>query len=290
MGDALITRRGGSGGGSATIQALSVTANGTYTASGGVDGYSPVTVNVSGGGLSNSDAILSVTVQAGASVTATKGGATSTPIMWTQDADGLFDVAIFSIPSTTFDSNSWTITATINGKTLTDTVVINQAKAYELNLYDLYFVQSGVLTNQAWVIAQGSSTSANITQNSGYVAFATGGNVAVAFSSSVPYDLTDFSTLKLTISAGQSYYSSNRVACLAVGISRPTGTGTSTSITGLDFLTKLNNSTGKITAGTYLLDVSALSGTYFVGLTAAGSSSLSGTEGRLYVTELVLLR
>ena len=38
------------GGGSANIQPLSVTQNGTYTASGGVDGYSPVTVNVSGGG------------------------------------------------------------------------------------------------------------------------------------------------------------------------------------------------------------------------------------------------
>lgn len=38
------------GGGSANIQALSVTANGTYTATGNVDGYSPVTVSVSGGG------------------------------------------------------------------------------------------------------------------------------------------------------------------------------------------------------------------------------------------------
>ena len=38
----------GSGGGG-NIQSLSVTTNGTYTASGGVDGYSPVTVNVSGG-------------------------------------------------------------------------------------------------------------------------------------------------------------------------------------------------------------------------------------------------
>lgn len=35
-----------SGGGSATIESLSITSNGTYTASGGVDGYSPITVNV----------------------------------------------------------------------------------------------------------------------------------------------------------------------------------------------------------------------------------------------------
>lgn len=37
------------GGGAPVIEALSVTANGTYTAPSGVDGYSPVTVNVSGG-------------------------------------------------------------------------------------------------------------------------------------------------------------------------------------------------------------------------------------------------
>jgi len=41
---------GTASGGGATIEALNVTQNGTYTASGGVDGYSPVTVNVSGGG------------------------------------------------------------------------------------------------------------------------------------------------------------------------------------------------------------------------------------------------
>ncbi len=40
---------GGSGGGG-NIQPLSVTQNGTYIASGSVDGYSPVTVSVRGGG------------------------------------------------------------------------------------------------------------------------------------------------------------------------------------------------------------------------------------------------
>ena len=41
--------------GSATIQPLTVTSNGTYTAPSGVDGYSPVTVNVSGGGGGSAD-------------------------------------------------------------------------------------------------------------------------------------------------------------------------------------------------------------------------------------------
>ena len=44
-----VRTEGTSSGGGGNIQALSVTTNGTYTASGGVDGYSPVTVNVSGG-------------------------------------------------------------------------------------------------------------------------------------------------------------------------------------------------------------------------------------------------
>lgn len=40
----------GGGGSSPVINPLSVTENGTYTAPTGVDGYSPITVNVSGGG------------------------------------------------------------------------------------------------------------------------------------------------------------------------------------------------------------------------------------------------
>ena len=41
------------GGGSAVVQPLSVIQNGTYNPPSGVDGYAPVTVNVSGGGGSN---------------------------------------------------------------------------------------------------------------------------------------------------------------------------------------------------------------------------------------------
>lgn len=46
------------GGGSAVVQPLSVTQNGTYTPPSGVDGYAPVTVSVSGGGTSSNDLLF----------------------------------------------------------------------------------------------------------------------------------------------------------------------------------------------------------------------------------------
>ena len=54
----------GGGGGSANIESLSITQNGTYTASGGVDGYSPVTVNVSGGGIPYPQLTINLTIDA----------------------------------------------------------------------------------------------------------------------------------------------------------------------------------------------------------------------------------
>lgn len=46
------------GGGAPVIEALNVIANGTYTAPSGVDGYSPVTVNVSSQTLPSATGVL----------------------------------------------------------------------------------------------------------------------------------------------------------------------------------------------------------------------------------------
>ena len=46
------------GGGTPVIEALSVTTNGTYTAPSGVDGYSPVTVNVPSQTLPSATGVL----------------------------------------------------------------------------------------------------------------------------------------------------------------------------------------------------------------------------------------
>lgn len=87
-----------------------------------------------GGSLKDTDAVLIVSVPTGSTVTATKGGVTLTPTIWVQNADNTTDTAIFSIKASTFDSNPWTVMATLNGDTASDTVVINSAKEYGMEL------------------------------------------------------------------------------------------------------------------------------------------------------------
>ena len=87
------------------------------------------------GGLKDTDAVLIVTVLTGSTVTATKNGVTLTPTIWTQNADNTLDSAIFSIPSSTFDSNPWTVTATLNGEIYSDTIIINASYEYNMEVY-----------------------------------------------------------------------------------------------------------------------------------------------------------
>lgn len=87
-----------------------------------------------GGSLKNTDAVLIVSVPTGSTVTATKGGVTLTPTIWVQNADNTLDTAIFSVKASTFDSNSWTVTATLGALSASTTVIIDSAKEYELKL------------------------------------------------------------------------------------------------------------------------------------------------------------
>lgn len=90
---------------------------------------------ISGGGLKDTDAVLIVTVKTGSTVTATKGGVTLTPTIWTQSADNTLDSAIFSIPSSTFDTNAWTVTATLSGEIYSDTIIINASYEYNMEVF-----------------------------------------------------------------------------------------------------------------------------------------------------------
>ena len=100
-----------------------------------------------GGSLKDTDAILTVTVPTGSTVTATKGGVTLTPTMWVQAADPTLDCALFVIATSLFDAqNAWTVTATLGTSTASNTVMISSNKQYDLALsYHLY------IYNRGWV-------------------------------------------------------------------------------------------------------------------------------------------
>ena len=250
-------------------------------------------VNNSGGGLSNLNAILCVTVPQGSTVTATKSNFMLTPTLWTQNADATLETAIFTIIPSYFDANPWTITCTSNGQTSTGSVIINSAEYYEVVLsFNYYFIKNGELLDDNWVIHQGSSSSANIypQPNLDYVLFDTGGNIAVAFATTNSYDITQYTKLQMTVSAGRSYYTATKAPCIAVDTRQPTGSGTSASLTNLTHRTMLNGSTGNIQSNTYILDISSLTGNYYVGVTLAGSSQFSGQNATLNITELAFIQ
>lgn len=99
----------------------------------------------SGGSLKDTDAILTVTVPTGSTVTAVKGGVTLTPTMWVQAADATLDCALFVIPAAQFDSTTpWTVTATIGTISTTKTVIVSTNKRYELSIDILVFIKDGV--------------------------------------------------------------------------------------------------------------------------------------------------
>lgn len=99
-----------------------------------------------GGGPSASDAILTVTVPTGSTVTATKGGTTLTPTMWVQAADATLDCALFVIPAAQFDATTpWTVTATLRTDSATATVLIDSNNQYDLELsYHYYLYNKGI--------------------------------------------------------------------------------------------------------------------------------------------------
>lgn len=231
-----------------------------------------------GGGGSGGDvyAFIVTTYPAGSVCTASSGSTTLTA----GDTSGSW---VFKIPA----AGTWTVTSTDGTDTATANVAIStEGQSFNVELaYNIEFVKNGVLTSLPWTIAQGTTYPyAAITQETGDVLFTTGhSQQATIFGSTDSYDLTDYNTLRLVVASGQSYYNANHAPCVAIGRNRPTGTGTSGSATNLDYKTMLNNSTGNIAATTYTIDVSALTGLYYVGISIAGSSTMSAESGNGFV-------
>jgi len=241
-----------------------------------------------GGSLSATDAILRVIAPAGSTVTISKGAVSKSDQGHENASDtSLYDY-YFIIHASQFDSvNPWTVTATLGSDTASATVIIDSADEYDVVLdYGYYLVKDGLLTSNAITTFASHNT---VTQNTGYVEFTDASNNQVGiFSSTDAVDLTNYSTLVITITEGGSFAGNEKVPTICIGSTRPTTSGGSANITGIVASTKLlatSQSAWNITAGTYTLDVSGYTGSYYI---AACSSGVTDKKFNLKITKFGL--
>lgn len=238
-----------------------------------------------GGGLKNTDAVLIVTVPTGSTVTATKSGVTLTPTIWVQNADNTLDTAIFAIKASAFDSvNPWTVTASLGTYTKSETIIIDAPNEYQIEIgYTLYLLKDGVgesgyeFSNSVTYVS--SSDKGNVTSHTGYVQLTTTGGYVMVWSSTSKADLTNYNTLYAHIDLVTSVTDSGvnvkfRGASLFPLADAYPNTGSSGTLA--NYVNEYANVTS--TGETVLqLDVSALSGGYYINLSVGGRSSNNGT-------------
>lgn len=227
-----------------------------------------------GGGPTASDAILTVTAPAGSTVTATKGGTSLTPTMWTAAADATQECALFVITATQFDATTpWTVTISDGTNTASDTILIGSNEQYDLTLdFNYWLVKHGTLVG-----AFSTSTYANLTQSDDFVLMSITGSNYGRITTQSAVDFTGFSTLKIVFMRdndgkyGQSWRGATYYPSMGYGATAPSS-DTSPNFT--DYVA-LNSSSGVIANKTYTLDVTSQTGSKFVSVLLSGSSGLS---------------
>lgn len=234
-----------------------------------------------GGGPSASDAILTVTVPTGSTVTAVKGGVTLTPTMWVQAADATLDCALFVIAPAQFDSvNPWTVTATDGTTTLVDTVIINSNKQFSIGFVTKYFIHNGILVDPTLVIF-GNVTASQVGDVYAVKTISnnTGGLKAVSV------DLTSFTSLIIDVATGSRSWKGTGVPAIGYGTNIRLSAD---DVAGFSDLLYLESTTGEITAGQYKFDVSTVSGIYEIACSVGGTQSFSSRYGYLNIENLFL--
>lgn len=165
------------GGGEPTIEPLSVTENGTYNPPSGVDGYAPVTVNVSGGGGSN------IKYAGDAYFGDYEGGVTSSLSCTITGAVGAYAVLVIMHRDTITLPSGWVlIDNKVNPKT-SATGNVNQ----EISIYKKQMVSA----QETVVISQASSARMCATS------FIFGSDVNISYLQTLEMD--DFSTYRYTV-------------------------------------------------------------------------------------------
>lgn len=84
------------------------------------------------------NACVSVLAPINSTIVLNKDNITLYPIIWEKDGNSHFVQALFFVTPSLFNNSAWTITATDGINTVSKTIIINEAKKYDIELY--YYV------------------------------------------------------------------------------------------------------------------------------------------------------
>lgn len=232
-----------------------------------------------GGSLSATDALLRVQAPAGSTVTITKGSTTKTDQGHENADDSTVYDYYFIIHQSQFDSTTpWTVTATLGTQTASDTVLISENAEYDIELsYGFYLYNNGDLRTAVtggWSYAAFLSTS-NYSAGTLDTAYngttcylsASGQNRQISAVTVNKIDVTDYNALRIEVSdytfAGSGYRELDLVSSRG-NVSSPAA--------------QVNIDS----TGTFSIDVSSITGSYYIGLYlnsgSAGSCAIGFTK------------
>lgn len=241
-----------------------------------------LTLNMVGGGvggLTSTDALLRVQAPAGSTVTITKGSTTKTDQGHENADDSTIYDYYFIIHQSQFDSTTpWTVTATLNTQTASATVLISENAEYDLELsYGFYLYNNGdqcTAVTGGWSYAAFLSTS-NYSAGTLDTAYngttcylsANGVNKQISAVTVNKIDVTDYNALRIEVSdytfAGSGYKELDLVSSRG-------------DVSSYAAQVRIEST------GTFTVDVSSITGSYYIGLYlnsgSAGSCAIGFTK------------
>lgn len=241
-----------------------------------------LTLNMVGGGvggLTSTDALLRVQAPAGSTVTIAKGSTTKTDQGHENADDSTIYDYYFIIHQSQFDSTTpWTVTATLNTQTASATVLISENAEYDLELsYGFYLYNNGdqcTAVTGGWSYAAFLSTS-NYSAGTLDTAYngttcylsANGVNKQISAVTVNKIDVTDYNALRIEVSdytfAGSGYKELDLVSSRG-------------DVSSYAAQVRIEST------GTFTVDVSSITGSYYIGLYlnsgSAGSCAIGFTK------------